>query len=194
MQISSKIQEKLQNLPSKPGVYLMRDRQGRIIYIGKATSLRNRVRWYFQGGTLKSAEPKLRGLIRSVEDLEYIVLRNEAEAILTEGRLIKEYRPRYNVMFKDDKRFLLLRIDLNEPFPRFKTCRIKKADKATYFGPYASSASARVSMEFCEKRFGLRVCNPRSPGPEDYRHCINDIVRFCSAPCVDKVDKAGYRA
>ncbi|NKB24852.1 MAG: excinuclease ABC subunit UvrC [Kiritimatiellae bacterium] len=193
MNFSEKISHKLQLLPDKPGVYLMRDRYGRIIYIGKATSLRNRVRWYFRQGTRKSADPKLRGLIRSIQDFDYIVVRDEASAVLTEGKMIKEYRPRYNVAFRDDKRFLLLRIDPNEPYPRFNACRIKKDDTALYFGPYASTAAARAAMAFCERRFGLRQCVARIPGPEQYKHCLNDIIRFCSAPCMKKIQQREYR-
>lgn len=193
MQISDKVKGKLADLPDKPGVYFMRDRHGRIIYVGKAVSLRSRVRSYFRQGTLKSAEPKLRGLIRSIDDLDYLVLRNDAEATITEGRLIKEYRPRYNVLFRDDKRFLLLRLDLNEPYPRLTSCRIQKEDGATYFGPYANSAAAYAAMEFVEKKFGLRPCRPRVPGPIDYKHCLNDIIRFCSAPCVGRISPDAYR-
>lgn len=190
---SSKIQDKLRALPDKPGVYLMRDRRGKIIYVGKAASLRHRVQSYFRQATLRSAEPKLRGLLRSVEDFDILVTRTEAEAILTEGRLIKDYRPRYNVLMKDDKRFLLLRVNLNEPFPRFESCRIQKEDGATYFGPYASSPAVYAALEFVERRFGLRLCRPRVPGPEDHKHCHNDIVRYCSAPCILKVTAEQYR-
>lgn len=193
MQIPDTIKKKLATLPDKPGVYFMRDRHLKIIYVGKAVSLRNRVRSYFRQATLRTAPPKLRGLIRSIADLDYIVLRNEAEATLTEGRLIKEYRPRYNVLFRDDKRFLMLRVDLNEPFPRFTTCRIQKEDGATYFGPYANSSAAHAAREFLEKRFGLRVCRPRNPGPADHQHCLNDIIRFCSAPCIAKITPEAYR-
>ncbi len=193
MNVPGNIKDKLKALPDKPGVYFMRDRHGKIIYVGKAVSLRDRVRSYFRSGTLRSAEPKLRGLIRSIHDLDYLVLRNDAEATLTEGRLIKEYRPRYNILFRDDKRFLLLRVNRNEPFPRFTTCRIQKDDGATYFGPYASSAAAHVAREFVEKRFGLRVCRPRVPGPIDHKHCLNDILRFCSAPCIQKISRSAYR-
>ncbi len=192
MQLPDQVKKKLQTLPDKPGVYFMRDRQGRIIYVGKAVSLRSRVRSYFRRGTLRSAEPKLRGLIRSIADFEFIVLRSDAEATLTEGRLIKEYRPRYNVLFRDDKRFLLLRVDPSEPFPRFTTCRIKKDDQAVYFGPYANSAAVYAAKEFVEKRFGLRVCRPRVPGSQDHKHCMNDIIRFCSAPCIAKVTPEQY--
>ncbi len=192
MQLPETVQKKLQTLPDKPGVYFMRDRHGKIIYVGKASSLRNRVRSYFRRGTLRSAEPKLRGLIRSIADFDILVLRNEAEATLTEGRLIKEYRPRYNVLFRDDKRFILLRVDPSEPFPRFTTCRIKKDDQAVYFGPYANSAAAYAAREFVEKQFGLRVCRPRVPGPQDHKHCLNDIIRFCSAPCIANITPENY--
>ncbi len=193
MKIPDRVREKLKKLPDEPGVYLMRDRRGELIYVGKAVSLRKRVQTYFRQGTLKSAEPKLRGLIRSIDDFDFLVLRSEAEATLTESRLIKDYRPRYNVSWKDDKRFLLLKINLNDPFPRFKTCRLRKDDGATCFGPYSNAAAARAAKEFAEKRFGLRVCRPRVPGELDYKHCMNDIIRFCSAPCVGKVDENEYR-
>ncbi len=192
--VPEKVKAKLQTLPNRPGVYFMRDQHGKIIYVGKASSLRNRVRSYFRQGTLKSAEPKLRGLIRSIADFDFLVLRNEAEATITEGRLIKEYRPRYNVLFRDDKRFLLLRVDPNEPFPRFTTCRIRKEDGALYFGPYANSAAAYAAKEFVEKQFGLRVCRPRTPDESDHKHCLNDIIRFCSAPCIGKISPEAYQA
>ncbi|NLG34208.1 MAG: excinuclease ABC subunit UvrC [Lentisphaerae bacterium] len=180
-------------MPDQPGVYLMRNRQGKIIYVGKAASLRSRVGSYFRRGTFAKADPKLRGLIRSIDDFDVVALRTEAEATLTESRLIKDYHPRYNVLMRDDKRFLLLRVNLNDPFPRFDAVRLRKEDGARYWGPYASSASAWASLEFVEKQFGLRRCAPREPGPEDHRHCLNDIVRFCSAPCIGKVTPEQYR-
>jgi len=128
--LSEKIQAKLRELPDKPGCYLMRDRRGRIIYVGKAVSLRKRVQSYFRMGTWRRADPKLRGLVKSVDDFDVLVLRNEAEALLTESRLIKDYKPRYNVDFKDDKRFLMLRIDLTDPWPMFKAVRIRRDDGA----------------------------------------------------------------
>jgi excinuclease ABC subunit C len=179
-------------LPDRPGVYIMRDRTGRVIYVGKAVSLRKRVQTYFRAATLRHADPKLRGLIKSVADLDVLELRTEEEATLTEGRMIKEYRPRYNVSFRDDKRFLLLKIDMKEPFPRLTLARIRKEDGAVYLGPYGSAASARAAQEFVEKRYGLRQCRPRVPTAVDHRHCINDIVRYCSAPCIGAVDRAGY--
>jgi excinuclease ABC subunit C len=194
MDISDKLREKLKDLPDKPGCYMMRDRKGRIIYVGKAISLRKRVQSYFRKATLTNADPKLRGLIKSIGDLDYVVVRNDAEAVLTEGRLIKDYRPRYNVSFRDDKRFLLLCVDMTQSFPRFKLCRIKKADGSDYFGPYASSRAARAALDFIEKKFGLRKCTARLPSDEAYKHCINDIVRYCSAPCVEKINKDDYLA
>lgn len=191
--VPDKVRRKLAELPDKPGCYLMRDRRGRIVYVGKAASLRKRVQSYFRAGTWAKADPKLRGLIRSVDDFDILVLRNEAEALLTESQLIKDYKPRYNVDFRDDKRFLMLRIDPGEPWPQFKAVRLKREDGAIYFGPYVSSAATRATMAFVEKRFGLRKCRPRVPGPADHTHCINDIVRYCSAPCVGRVTPEAYR-
>lgn len=190
--LSEKLQDKLRELPDKPGCYLMRDRRGKIIYVGKAVSLRKRVQSYFRAGTWRKADPKLRGLVKSVDDFDILVLRNEAEALLTESRLIKDYKPRYNVDFKDDKRFLMLRIDMNEPWPMFKAVRIRREDGAIYLGPYISSAATYAAMDFVERKFGLRKCRPRVPGPLDHRHCINDIVRFCSAPCIARVTREEY--
>ena len=192
MDLPARVKKKFSELPDKPGCYMMRDRRGLIIYVGKAASLRKRVQSYFRQATFRSASPQLRGLIRSVWDVDWIVVRNEAEAVLTEGRLIKEYRPRYNVSFRDDKRFLLLRADPGQPFPQLKLCRIQRSDGALYFGPYASSAAARATLDFAEKKFGLRKCAPRVPSEETYKHCINDIVRYCSAPCIGKVTQEEY--
>lgn len=191
-QIPECVREKLVRLPDKPGCYLMRDKRGRIIYVGKAVSLRRRVQSYFRRSTWRRSDPKLRGLVHGVADIDVIVLRNEAEALLTESRLIKEYKPRYNVDFRDDKRFLMLRIHLHDPWPMFKAVRFSREDGATYLGPYTSSAATRTAMDFVEKKFGLRKCAPREPGPEDHKHCINDIVRFCSAPCVGRIARPQY--
>ena len=194
MSLPEVIKQKLQTLPDEPGVYFMRDRAGKIIYVGKAASLRNRVRHYFQQGTLRSADPKLRGLIRSIADLDILVVRTEAEAILTEGRMIKEYRPRYNVLMRDDKRFLMLRVHPQDPWPRFEPCRLDRKDGAVYFGPYSDSRAARAALDFVNRRFGLRECSPRSPGAEDHRHCHADIISYCSAPCIGRIASAEYHA
>lgn len=192
MQWPENIRKKLKELPDEPGVYLMRGRTGAIIYVGKAVSLRKRVQSYFRESTYRKAEPKLRGLIRSITDFDVLVLRTDAEAVLTEGKLIKEYKPRYNTMFKDDKRFPLLRVDLRKPFPKIELCRIDKNDGALYFGPYTSGLAAHAALEFVEKRFGIRQCRPERPDTETYQHCHNDIIRQCSAPCVGKVTPEEY--
>lgn len=172
---------------------MMRDEKGRIIYVGKAVFLRKRVQSYFRESSLRKADPKLRGLIKSVCDLDCIVVHNEAAAILTEGKLIKEYKPYYNVSFKDDKRFLLLKTKPAALFPLFKLARIKQNDGALYFGPYASAPAVRVALDFVERRFGIRKCTPLNPDASTYKHCINDIVRYCSAPCIKKISKEEYR-
>ncbi len=194
MLVPKKIQEKLKTLPDEPGCYLMRDRDGKIIYIGKAASLRNRVRSYFREHTRRTAQPKIRSLINSIADFDVVVLKSEAEAILTEGRLIKEYRPHYNTLWKDDKRFVMIRVDVQHPFPTIQKCRIKKNDGALYFGPYTSGLAVKVTIEFLERYFGLRRCRPRIPDEDTYKHCSNDIIANCSAPCIGKVSPDEYRS
>lgn len=193
MHLPRLLKSKLRALPDKPGCYLMRDASGKIIYVGKAASLRKRVLSYFRKATLRSAPPKIRSLVHSTADLDIIIARKEADALLTENKLIKEYQPYFNVLLRDDKRFLLLSVNLNETWPRFRLCRIRRDDGALYFGPYLSSAAARTALEFVEKKFGLRKCAPSVPDKKTHRHCINDIVRFCSAPCLGKISPAAYR-
>lgn len=193
MELSKTIQEKLKQLPDQPGCYLMRDRDGKIIYIGKAASLRKRVSSYFRPHTKRTAPPKIRSLISSIADFDIVVLKSEAEALLTEGQLIKEYRPHYNTLWKDDKRFVMIRVDVQHPFPTLAKCRIKKNDGALYFGPYTSGLAATVTIAFLERRFGLRRCRPRIPDEDTYKHCSNDIIANCSAPCIGKVSPAEYR-
>ena len=193
MPLAPAIKNKLRELPNKPGCYIMRDRWGQIIYVGKAAKLRQRVRSYFQKATRQRADAKLRGLIDSVAELETIVLRSVSAAALTESRLIKDYRPRYNQLLKDDKRFPLLRVDLKQPFPRFQLCRLRRPDGAQYFGPYAQSGAVRLTLDFIEKRFGLRKCTAPIPNAATHQHCLNDIVRFCAAPCIGKTTPAAYR-
>lgn len=192
MQFSEQIRMKLKQLPDTPGVYLMRSRQGKIIYIGKAASLRKRVQSYFRESTFRKAQPKVRGLIRSIHDFDFIELKSDAEAVITESRLINEYKPRYNTLLKDDKRFLMIRVYLAQPFPRFETCRIQKQDGATYFGPYTSSSAVKAAIDFIDKRFGLRRCKPVEPDHETYRHCMDDIIRDCSAPCIGEITHDEY--
>ncbi len=187
------LREKLKQLPEKPGCYLYRDRAGTIIYVGKAVNLRRRVQSYFRASTLRTAPPKLRSLIHHVEDLEIRVVRTDAEALLTESHLIKTYRPRFNILLRDDKRYLALKADPQRSFPRIVTCRIKRDDGAYYFGPFPSSTVVRAALDFTEKRFGLRKCGSLHPCAEDHTHCMADIIRFCTAPCLGKISEEDYR-
>lgn len=194
MNVNPILREKLASLPTKPGCYIMRDRKGTIIYVGKAVNLRRRVQSYFRESSLRTAPPKVRSMVHSVADLETVIVRNEAEALLTESNLIKQYRPHFNILMRDDKRYLALRADPGDPVPRITTCRIIRDDNALYFGPFPSGTVVRTVLDFTEKRYGLRRCSPIQPDEETYRHCINDIVRFCTAPCVHHISEADYRA
>lgn len=146
---------KLRDVPHKPGVYVMRDRLKKVIYVGKARDLRRRVGNYFMPSRKMTADPKTRALIDSIWDFEWHVVRSEAEAVLYEGRLIKEFRPKYNVSFRDDKRFLLVRVNLAEPWPRFHLTRLRKDDGSRYFGPFADSGALRQTLTFMRKKFGV---------------------------------------
>ena len=147
--------KKVHDLPHKPGVYLMRDRLNRVIYVGKARDLRKRVGSYFLPSRLGNADLKTRALLDSVWDFEFHTVRTEPEALLLEGRLIKEYRPRYNISFRDDKRFLLVKADMADEWPRFRLTRFKKDDQARYFGPFAHAGALRQTLAFMRKRFGV---------------------------------------
>lgn len=184
---------KVRDLPHRPGVYLFRDRLNRVIYVGKARDLYRRVNQYFHPSRRATADLKTRALIEGIWDIETHVVRSEPESILLEGRLIKEYRPKYNVSFRDDKRFLLVRVNLSDPFPRLVLTRVKKDDGARYFGPFAHSGALRSTLDLVKKKFGLRSCRPLEPGERDYKHCLDHIIRQCSAPCVGKVTQEQYR-
>jgi excinuclease ABC subunit C len=187
-------QKLLRDMPHKPGVYVMRDRLSHVIYVGKARDLRKRVGSYFMPSRKGSADLKTRALIESVWDLEYHVVGSEAEAILFEGRLIKEFRPKYNISFRDDKRFLLVRVHLADPFPRFSLTRLRKEDGAKYFGPFAHAGALRSTLDTMVKTFGLRSCRAAEPGEAEYKHCLDHIIKNCSAPCVGKVTREQYLA
>jgi excinuclease ABC subunit C len=183
---------KLREVPHQPGVYLMKDRLGSIIYVGKARDLKKRLSSYFMASQKMRASLKTRALIDSIHDFEFHTVRNEEESCVVEGKLIKDYRPRYNVAFRDDKRFLLARIRLADPWPRFTTTRMKKDDGARYFGPFPHSSALHHTLEWLNRSFGLRVCRPLHPGDNDYRHCNADIIRNCSAPCIGRITREEY--
>ena len=150
-------------MPHKPGVYLMRDRFNRVIYVGKARDLRKRVSSYFLPSKLAQADLKTRAMLDATWDFETHTVRSEAESVLLEGKLIKEYRPRYNISFRDDKRFLLVRVDLAEEWPRFRLARFKKDDSSRYFGPYAHAGALRQTLNFMRKKFGVLTFGRGSP-------------------------------
>ena len=150
------LKAKVRRLPDTPGVYLMKDRLGRIIYVGKAKSLKKRVSSYFQRGRARTlTQPKIRALIEMIADLETIEVKSEPEALLLEGKLIKQWRPRYNTDFTDDKRFLLVRVDLAEELPRFRLTRLRKEDHSRYFGPFAHSGLLRKTLAQMRRQFGI---------------------------------------
>lgn len=186
------LQKKLRDVPHKPGVYLHKDRFGSVIYVGKARDLRKRLASYFTPSRQRMAEHKTRALIESIWDFDIHEVRNEPEALLLEGKLIKEYRPKYNVAFRDDKRFLLVKVHPEEPWPRFQLTRLKKEDGARYFGPFAHSGALRRTIAWMNREFGLRSCRPMRPGEKDYQHCHDDVIKNCSAPCIGRIDRDDY--
>lgn len=182
-----------QKIPTNPGVYIYRDRFGKVIYVGKAAHLRNRMSQYFQPGRLRVADSKLRSLINSIEQFEFYTVKHEDEALLLESQLIKEYMPRYNILLRDDKRFPLLRIDLKNPLPRLELCRFNRHDGAKYYGPFPHGSALRETMRFLSCYFKLRTCTYQTPAEPEYRHCLAARVKDCSAPCVEKVTPQAYR-
>ncbi|TLD69469.1 excinuclease ABC subunit UvrC [Phragmitibacter flavus] len=184
---------RLHDVPHQPGVYVMRDRFGKVIYVGKARDLRKRLSNYFTPSRARHSDTKTRALIESIWDFEFHTVRNEGESLILEMRLIKDFRPKYNVSFKDDKRYLLVKVQPADPFPRFSLTRLKKDDNARYFGPFAHSGALRTTLNWMNREFGLRVCRPANPDANDYKHCHNDIIKNCSAPCIARVTPDEYR-
>src|SRR5213594_3851455 len=191
------LQKRAHEVPHKPGVYLMRDRFNRVIYVGKARDLRKRVSSYFLPSKVAQTDLKTRAMLDAVWDFETHTVRSEAESLLLEGKLIKEYRPRYNISFRDDKRFLLVKIDLSEEWPRFRLARFKKDDGARYFGPYPHAGALRQTLNFMRKKFGVLTFGRGSPterelksstyqvpvrlseiGAEQYRERVAQAIEF----------------
>jgi excinuclease ABC subunit C len=192
MAMSAHIRGKLSAVPHRPGVYLMKDRFGTVIYVGKAQDLRRRVSQYFHPSRRLGWDLKFNALVDAIRDFAVHVVKSDPEAVLLEGKLIKEFRPRYNVSFRDDKRFLLLKVNLNDPIPRFTLTRLEAADGARYFGPFASSGALRRTLNLVRHRFNLRGCRPLTPGESDYRHCLYAHLRVCTAPCIGNVSRELY--
>ena len=186
------IQEELKKLPGKPGVYLMHDEKDAIIYVGKAISLKNRVRQYFQSSRNKGA--KIEQMVTHISRFEYIVTDSELEALVLECNLIKEHRPKYNTMLMDDKAYPFIKVTVNEPFPRVMMARRMKKDKAKYFGPYTSAGAVKDTIELIRKLYHIRSCNrslPKDIGKE--RPCLNYHIHQCHAPCQGYISREEYR-
>lgn len=190
-----KINKKLKDLPRKPGCYIMRDRKGTIIYVGKAKILANRVRSYFRHSTMLRGHPKVRQLVREADSIEWTVVRTEDEALLLENTLINEHKPKYNILLRDDKHYLGIRGTANEKFPRLTAFRLKRDDGSYYFGPFPTNGGdVYPVIDYLQRRFGLRKCTTTIPDSETYHHCNNDQICTCSAPCIGKISESDYRA
>lgn len=161
---------RLHEVPHKPGVYLMRDRLHRVIYVGKARDLRKRLAQYFNPSRKYAVDLKTRALLESVWDFEFHTVRSEPEALLLEGRLIKEFRPKYNISFRDDKRFLLVKVDPGEQWPRFRLARLKKDDGARYFGPFANAGALRQTIQFMRKKYGVLTYGRGAPTDKELKY------------------------
>src|SRR3989440_1873403 len=192
MPATDQIRSKLSQLSHKPGVYLMKDRFGTVVYVGKARDLRKRVCQYFHPSRRMGWDIKLNALVDAIYDFDVHPVRNEPEALLLEGKLIKEFHPRYNISFRDDKRFLLLKVNLNDPIPRFTLTRLKQDDGARYFGPFPSAGALRSTLSLVRRQFHLRGCRPLTPNERDYKHCLYAHLRYCTAPCIANVTREQY--
>lgn len=185
------IDEELKKLPSSSGVYLMHDKKDEIIYVGKAVNLKNRVRQYFQKS--RNVTAKIEQMVSKIKYFEYIVTDSEIEALILECNLIKEYRPRYNTMLKDDKGYPYIKVTVNEEYPRILFCRNLKKDKSKYFGPYTSATAVKDTIELLTKIYKIRTCNrvlPRDIGKE--RPCLNYHIKQCLAPCQNYISQEEY--
>jgi excinuclease ABC subunit C len=186
------IRKKVSALPHKPGIYLMKDRFGTVIYVGKALDLRKRVSQYFQSSRRMGWDLKFNALIEAICDFDVHVVRSEPEALLLESKLIKEFKPRFNIMLRDDKRYLMLKVNLNDPIPNFAFTRLKKDDGARYFGPFVNSVGLRNTVALARRQFNLRGCRVFTPGEADYKHCLYAHLKHCTAPCVGNVTREQY--
>lgn len=185
------IEEELKKLPSQPGVYIMHDKRDEIIYVGKAISLKNRVRQYFQSSRNKTS--KIQQMVSRIARFEYIITDSELEALVLECNLIKEHRPRYNTMLKDDKTYPYIKVTVQEDYPRILFSRDMKKDKSRYFGPYTSAGAVKDTIELLHKLYKIRTCNrnlPKDIGKE--RPCLYYHIKQCSAPCQGYISKEEY--
>ncbi len=191
--VTDHIRNKLSQVPHKPGVYLHKDRFGTVIYVGKARDLRRRVSQYFHPSRRMGWDLKFNALVEAVHDFDWHTVKSDAEAVLLEGKLIKEFRPRYNVSFRDDKRFLMVKVNLNDPIPRFTLTRLRTDDGSRYFGPFASSGAMRRTLNLIRQKFNLRGCRPLTPTEADYKHCLYAHLKVCTAPCIGNIALDAYK-
>ncbi|OQX72016.1 MAG: excinuclease ABC subunit C [Candidatus Cloacimonas sp. 4484_275] len=191
-EISQKIKDKLALLPEKPGVYLMKNSSGKIIYVGKSKNLKHRVRSYFSG---TPSDNKTMELVAHINDFDYIITTTEVEALLLEANLIKKHKPKYNIFLIDDKQYPFIKISLKEPFPKIEVTRDKKRDGAAYFGPFTDVKAIRKTMRMLEWIFPHRTCNRKIPSgkPVFKRACMNYQMGKCPAPCIGKISEEDYR-
>jgi len=192
MPVTDHIRNKLSQVPHRPGVYLHKDRFGSVIYVGKARDLRKRVSQYFHPSRRLGWDLKFNALVDAIHDFDWHVVKSEPESLLLEGKLIKEFHPRFNIDFRDDKRFLLLKVNLNDPIPRFTLTRLRKDDGCVYFGPFAHSGSVRRAVTLMRRKFHLRGCRPLTPNESDYKHCLYGNLKHCTAPCIGNVTREQY--
>ena len=184
------IEEELKKLPAKPGVYIMHDARDRIIYVGKAVILRNRVRSYFRESTKKS--PKIKEMVKRIDYFEYIVTDSELEALVLECNLIKEHRPKYNTLLKDDKTYPYIKVTVAEEYPRLVFSRRIKKDGSRYFGPYTSAGAVKDTIELISKIYRLRTCRKNLPAEKPDRCCLNHHIGRCMGPCTNLCTKEEY--
>lgn len=188
--MNAKLEEKLARLPDSPGVYIMRDRVGTVIYVGKAISLKNRVRQYFQSS--RGHPPKVQAMVDRVEDFDTVLVNSELEALILECNLIKHYRPRYNIMLRDDKQYPYVRVDMRETFPRVGIVRRIGEDGARYFGPYIGAHALRDAMDSVKRIFPIRTCRKDIQEGGRDRPCLNAAIGQCLAPCAGRVSREEY--
>ncbi|MDR3815592.1 MULTISPECIES: excinuclease ABC subunit UvrC [Akkermansia] len=186
------LKELWRETPHKPGVYIMKDARGNTIYVGKAKDLHRRLGNYFSPTGTTLSNHKTRALINAIASFDYFETRNDQEAFLLESKLIKQYRPHYNIQMKDDKRYPLLKIPKGEKLPRFQLARVRKDDGARYFGPFVHSQALYATQEWLNRHFRLRTCKTKNPGIHDFRHCHADVIRNCSAPCIGRISINDY--
>nr|WP_041275895.1 excinuclease ABC subunit UvrC [Desulforamulus ruminis] len=184
------LSEKIKNIPARPGVYLYKNEDGQVIYVGKAVSLKNRVRSYFQAGAKQA--PKVKAMLSRAVDLDFIVTDSEMEALILENNLIKEHRPKYNILLKDDKTYPYIKVTVHEDFPRVYLTRRVLKDRARYFGPFTNVGAVNETMRLLKKIFPLRTCKQRELSPRD-RPCLNYHIKRCLGPCCGLVERQTYR-